>query len=441
MHSYTREREDKMCRISPDDDHYLEELLEAVKGFRSFGQAMEAFLVSRGYQGDPFSRDEKAAYVAAKFRQSGITAPRNIKKWFQEPDGGLSGGNVKIGRNTAFQICFAFQLNQEETEDFFRRIYRTRGFDLHNIRELIYCFGLSNGLSYGEVSQMIEQAGEAEAEAAQGNSEPENAENSNNAENANAIRYTASLAEEAKRIADKEEFMTFIREHREDFKYSNTTAYHYIHILWGKIADEDGIAAREKRKLYRPFNAEEKGDGGRHIAEREAAKGAPVKQHKHKAGSGSDSLWEIYLQMLGLAGTNTKKLDADRSLKSVLKDNELLHSMAEDCFPDRDGLNKMLNGRAVSYERIRKMMILLVFYSFWAGRALQNGDYYAKYEDAERCFSQLNAFLTDTGYPTLYAGNPYDWIFMYALMDDCPLVTFRDYIQELSFWKEFRKVY
>ena len=39
--------------------------------------------------------------------------------------------------------------------------------------------------------------------------------------------------------------------------------------------------------------------------------------------------------------------------------------------------------------------------------------------------------LLDANYPELYAGNPYDWLFLWSLQDDYPLDAFRSYIGEI----------
>ena len=141
------------------------------------------------------------------------------------------------------------------------------------------------------------------------------------------------------------------------------------------------------------------------------------------------------MQILGLSGNYIDKIYKDRSIKSILKDNELLHPLAEDSFPDRDGLNKILNGEHVSYERIRKLLILLVFYKFWANKALCSNHYEAGYGDADRCISTINDNLVDAGYPMLYPGNPYDFIIFVSVNADNPLMTFRDYMREMFYNK------
>ena len=130
--------------------------------------------------------------------------------------------------------------------------------------------------------------------------------------------------------------------------------------------------------------------------------------------------------------------DSDRTIKHILKDNNLLHPLAEESFPDREGILLIISGKHVSYERVRKTLILLVFYVFWVGIALKqkNNTYRARIGDYERCLDEMNRYLVDSGYPELYAGNPYDSIFMYAAQDDYPLTTFREYMNELFIFKQ-----
>lgn len=58
-------------------------------------------------------------------------------------------------------------------------------------------------------------------------------------------------------------------------------------------------------------------------------------------------------------------------------------------------------------------------------------DIIAGVQETERCLYSINKFLVDAGYPTLYFGNPYDWIFMWALRTENPLQAFRSYMLEV----------
>ena len=87
----------------------------------------------------------------------------------------------------------------------------------------------------------------------------------------------------------------------------------------------------------------------------------------------------------------------------------------------------------MSHERVRKLLILLAFYRFWAGRALGQGGYEAAETDRGRCVCEINDCLLDAGYPLLYPGNPYDFLFLGAIHAGYPLVAFRDYMRELYY--------
>jgi len=57
--------------------------------------------------------------------------------------------------------------------------------------------------------------------------------------------------------------------------------------------------------------------------------------------------------------------------------------------------------------------------------------YTAPAKKAEQCFYLLNRHLLDCGYPALYIGNPYDWIFLWAIKTDHPLESFRTFMGEV----------
>ena len=239
------------------------------------------------------------------------------------------------------------------------------------------------------------------------------------------IVYTEFIAEEIDDIETAEELILYLNENVDKFGYNNATAYEIIRSIWNDISKEDGIALREKRLLYVAFDKDTNDE------QLEEDNDKRRKERKRM----DDSLWEIYLQILGLSGNYTDKIYKDRSIKSILIDNELLHPIAEDSFPDRGGLNKILNREHVSYERVRKLLILLVFYKFWANKALCSNHYVAGYGDADRCISTINDNLVDAGYPMLYPGNPYDFIIFFSVNADNPLMTFRDFMQEMFFSK------
>ncbi len=320
MGEYTNFFEDMTYDIFEKED-YVEELKKAAKLFRTFDKALDSFIVNHGYDGDLLNVDEKVSFITCKLKAAGVPVPRNIKKWYTE--------HKKIGRKTAFQLCFAFGLQVDEVNDFLRRICLKRGFDCHDVEEVVYFFAFKNGLSYEDTKEVISKVTIVK---------PDRVVKDD-------IVYTEFIAEEIDDIETAEELILYLNENTDKFGYNNVTAYKIIRSIWNDISQENGIALREKKLLYVAFDKD---------TNDEQLEEDTDKRRKERKRM-DDSIWEIYLQILGLSGNYTDKIYKDRSIKSILKDNELLHPLAEDSFPDRGGLNKILNGIHASYESVRKL--------------------------------------------------------------------------------------
>lgn len=394
MNTYTEFLENRAREIYPEDDiDYSQALIEVVNMFRNFDEALDTFLAEHGFTGNKSDIDEKISYIRTKFAQADIQPPRNMKKWYTE--------HKRIQKETAIRICFAFGLTVEESEDFMRRICLLRGFDCHNVEEVIYFYAISNRLSYSEARELIGRVPQV---------------NVGKIDFEKEILYTSAIVEEIGRFRNPEELIEYISANIRQFGYNNATAYKYIRDMWKEISAEGGLASAERKRLYIEFNDTD-------IAIEEQ-------------GKSCDSLWEIYLQILGLAGNRIARLETDRSLKPILKDNELLHAWAEDSFPSRVGLEKILNGEHASEKLVHKTILLLVFYRFWVKSALRIHSYQAKNGDTYRCTCEINKYLMDAGYPELYPGDPFDWIILHAVENEFPLLVFRDYMRELFYVKE-----
>lgn len=149
MTQYTELLNIKAETLSPDDDGYEESLLEVSALFRGFDEALTAFIEENGYTGGLTDVPAKAQFLCEKFKTANVKPPRDFKEWF-EP-------NKKIARKTAFQICFAFNLGVDETNNFFRCVQFERGFDCHTISEAVYYFCMRTGLSYTEAQEIIDR--------------------------------------------------------------------------------------------------------------------------------------------------------------------------------------------------------------------------------------------------------------------------------------------
>lgn len=426
MSQYTEDHNIEAETLFLENDKFEEKLLDIASHFRGFDEALTAFIEAHGYTGDLTDVPAKAQFLREKFKEANIKPPRDFKEWFVP--------NKKLSRKTAFQICFAFGLGVDETNDFFRRVQLERGFDCHTISEAVYYFCMKNGLSYTESQEIIDRIPVPK----KGKAIP----------NCEAL-YTGNIIKELNRIDDKEKLIQYIIDHINDFQYNNATAIKYIQELWSKISKTDELAAKEGAIIDRTRNRfEDRHRKGVTDTRSTEVIAAEIRQQEQEVKpedyvvAGSDaSTWIIFAQIIGLSNSQESEYATkhDRSLSSVLSENKLMPLKADYCFPSRQNIDKLIRGELVSdHEIIRKMLIFLAFYTYWAELIIDKNDafYLAKFSDAERCLDTINSRLLDAGYPELYAGNPYDWIFQWALNDENPLIAFRHYMGEVFAVKE-----
>ena len=389
MSTYTTILQRPLDAISWEDDNFIEELLEVVQLFRPFSVAISEFITERGYIGEAENIEAKVSFIRAAFSKANMDAPREVREWFtlQQP----------VKRDTAFQICFAFGLDGSETDEFFRRIYaRERSFNCHQVQEAIYYFCLNNGLTWADAMDIQSRVPLTGKEKTSGD-----------------VVYTGSIIAELNDLESKDEMITWLNENIDKFTTSNVTAYETIRRLWELTAGPNGLLIQEHESPKLTSILDDS---------------ATDRTKKLNFGSTGVKLYDAYLAILQLDKKDVKRLETDRSIKPIL---EKLHDSIQDSFPDRQGIDLILRGEHVSYERVRKWLVLLTFYTWWARKAIEKEDYAADSGDADRSIATINQYLIESGYPELYVGNPYDWIFFYAAKNEVPLFAFRYIWNEL----------
>lgn len=425
MEQYTETMEDKA--LFPDEDNYEKALEDAANTFRNFDKALDYFLVENGYQGDADDCKAKIKYIQSKFESTSVDPieTRTLKKWFSVKENNKTYQNKDYfspldpkTRKLLFRFCFAFQLSIEENDAFFRKVCLQRSFDCHDIYEVIYYYALSHQLSYQETKGLIDKTLKGKEKIGKGSINSDNK------------LYTKTIKECIDRFENADELVQYLRDNYSQFEYNNVTAYERINTIWNRISETKGLANQERVKCI--YNNEDTDNPSHHS--------------KDIWEKRSD--WEIYLQILGLDETLNKgsisiqkNSDKRNIIHSILNDNKLIHPLAADSFPDRQGLEAILKGKHKSDELVRKTLIFLDFYKFWVKKALEplgNKDdhYQASQDDTERWNSEVNKYLTDAGYPELYFGNPFDWIFLCSANQVAPLRTFREFMHESYCIKE-----
>ena len=85
MGDYTQFLSQKGNSISPEDENYIQELLEIASSFRTFDAALDEFIVQKGYTGNLADTDAKVRFIKCKFDEAGIPIEaRVLKGWFQK---------------------------------------------------------------------------------------------------------------------------------------------------------------------------------------------------------------------------------------------------------------------------------------------------------------------------------------------------------------------
>ena len=148
-----------------------------------------------------------------------------------------------------------------------------------------------------------------------------------------------------------------------------------------------------------------------------------IKERRNNLGTEGRDSKSIDFLLYMIMGVDFAKKEDDETLS--IRESFAIREISNQ-FPDRSSL---LAKNPSSY-MLRKDIILLYFYYYWVNDFLtgsNEGDYDG--------FSEgLNDILDECGFSPLYAGNPYDWLFLYcsacAIDDYSPLDRFRGLIAQ-----------
>lgn len=395
MGTYTINLKDKQKTIDAESEDLYEQLLELSCSFRTFEEGLDEIIREHGYDGELTDVSGKTAFLKSSFKKAGVPVPREIDKWYPE--------HMIIKRPTAFRLCFALNMKLYEVNDFFQRILMERSFDCHDVIELVYYYCFYNGKGYQEAESILKQVTVFKTK------------DRVDLNKIDTIIYTEVIRDDVEEICSDEELITYINENQDRFRYNNARGTETVQGLWyGKnnIPGTRELALKESEAF-------DMSDYGVHLSDQ---------KKNHKLISEHD----VYLAIFDFEPQSAAKVFNDRSIIPILRN---LHPMIRDCFPSRESLTKILNRRKVNYETIRKMIIFLAFYNYWADWKLKNQsknrsdppdkDTHRRYED------QMFNYLIDAGFEELYLGNPYDFIFLFCNTQDDPLDTFRIIMGEL----------
>ena len=419
--NYTQFNENSLHHFSNNDNLYdAIDFLKKPESFRNFDSGLIELMHRKGYLKE-LNCYELADILYAKLQAINSSITRTtVDSWFQ----GTHRPKIEAGyRKQIYEICFAMKLNYTETMWFFQHVYYDRAFNCHTIDEAIYCYAFLNKLSYAEANELIVKVNQS-------------APSCNSTNNA-FQNYTLFAKNQIENMKSTDELIAFLSDNKSNFDFWNHSAYKEItNRISQLIPTEQG--KKEINNIKRTAMRKNTISGVIPKISAQKEWGLLMQEFFSKITCVEDleniSGFNIQSNAFILRG-----ILSPHSLETVKVDKVNIPYVVKNNFPTRKTMSETLSldkvSQSKSYDCIRKLIILLNFYIFWVGVDLEPEKYSKKGFSASDLYhiflDELNSRLYVCGYEDMYAGNPYDWLFMCASLSTAPLQYFRDCIGEI----------
>lgn len=392
--------------ISSYENELAVNFLCADENFRPFAQGLTELLQKVNFQGAPSNVQEKTEFLIKKLREIDSTlTSKTVAAWF---DGKYRPKIEPHSRLKMYEICFALNLNFDQVDWFFHHVYFDRTFNCHSINEVVYFFAFLRNLSYAEANEII-----AEIESAP----------IDNTDSDDEI-YTQFIRNRVASIETVDELKSFLIQNKKSFAAWNKTALNRIKMLREEIVGNEAVAKpiiRKLRKTLEQCRAETI-----EFSEDEINKcGLLVRYICLRARSDKNFGGKYNAVELEESIENANVFSNDFVLKNFLGMltgiNKRINVpyIVKNNFPSKKILSEVLNdGKSnvsKSYDAIRKMLILFHFHNFWYKVKLHDLENLEpeEIENLPEIYrNETDTLLEQCGYEPLYAGNPFDWIFL-----------------------------
>lgn len=385
----TRLAEDVFSAFEFDyDDVPGKEYIASLNTVTTFYDYTYIYAQKNGFDEDKLNADALAKYIVKLGEERGapLSSLNTVKNWLKKVPPAAN----QAGRENVYTLCFALGLNANQTKEFFLKAYLERPFNYKNIHEAVYFFCMNNGLTYVDAVRIIKGM-----ESVPVDSKKEDVEIVTE-----QVGYAISL------MTSEDDLVKYLVANRSGFTVQSQTASNKIEEL---IEECKALAKKEYKLLHN-------GD-------------LSVKN--------VDELLTVITGYYARETVNGEKLYKQSISKSKLP--ELIRKN----FPQREQFKQIEEGKA-SFDTIRKVLIMLKFYSFFAdalihkAEDLENGLFY-------EFVDETNELLVECGYVQLYWRNPYDWLFGYCAYGAAnPLDEFKNvidvfYLDDEDTYKDTKK--
>lgn len=346
--------------------------MEKLNTVTNFNEYVANYAKLCGYSEDTEDTGKLASFLGAKCKDAGVNINRQtLVNWLTK---GLP-ANTEGGRENKYRLCFALQMNGQQTREFFLKAYLERPFNYKDIHEAVYFFCLNNGLPYADAVRIISGI-----------------ESTDIVPNPYADNVTEQIGERLSGIKTEEEFLRYITENRSGFTFQNQTATERI----SRLKDSCMVIAPKEYAIS--YNDDKEINVGN-----------------------IDELLNVIYGYAARATKNKKPIYR----KSINQSN--FPALIKRNWPQREQFAQILEKKTASYDVIRRALIMLTFYDFVANATVNKALEYGIFDEFT---DEMNTVLAECGYVQLYWRNPFDWMIGYCAMSLNPLGTLRDLIEE-----------
>ena len=320
--------------------------------------------------GTPCSIDETDTMLTAvKTRYKDIlgkSCPRTVVEWIRGTTPGIT------NRQNNYDLCYALEMDLKETSSFFQKHYLTIPFILRSGVDAVFYYCLLNSKPYSTVVELLDRSADFV---------PQETVNTSTAQIRTAIRD----------IKSDEEFLTYLSTHY------YTQQQHFRHAKSIIMEEIDAL----KQKLL------DKSEMQKNIMDEEAEPKASINRLNS----------ETLFALLGYKYTGKNE--------TLIK----LPKRFTESLPNDVTLGKIINDEEVSYELLRKTLMLLKFNSFYslADEAGAQDNILGNLLDFKE---ELNITLDACGFSYVYMRHPFDCLLMYCANSPNPIGMLHSVLEE-----------
>ena len=339
-------------------------------------------LKEKNMEFDHSDNDSIWKVLSKLYKLHGI-APETVRKvvkdnWIKEGKWNTDRDN----REKMYILCMVLDLGLEETKRFFSNCFFTLPFNFKDKIDAVYYYCIKNNKEYSETQKILKIVSE---------------QNDVLCENMSTIEVEHQITN----INNDEELIDFTRKLCYSRNLQMLSAKTMIKELWKECYECS-------KKIQRYCNI----------------------KSPNKSISRSKLLSEIY-------GLNFQKTQKKSGGKGISK-GDLPKSFYES-IPKDGEINKILKGEDVSYEILRKAVIIFSFYCFYSNIIIQEGNNQNEknIENVKRdlydFYSETNDRLTKIGYNVMYVKHPFEWVIFYCAYTPDPVETFHELLSQ-RYW-------